>query len=497
MAASMSRSVDRTGVPGLDDVLLGGLAVGRVFLLEGSPGTGKTTMAMRFLLEGAEAGQRGLYITLSETEAELHATAESHGWEMGDNVEIFEVVPPESLFDASQQQSLLYSSDLELGETTKLIFEAVEQSKAQRIVLDSLSEIRLLAQSSLRYRRQILAMKHYFARHGATVLMLDDLTTDIYDKTVHSVAHGVIRLEEMTPDYGGERRRLRVMKYRAQGFRGGYHDFVIRPGGARVFPRLVAAESRRSSSRGRIGTGLPALDGLLGGGIEQGTSTLLVGPAGCGKSTLGWQFAAEAIRNGDKAAMFVFDEELDLIVDRAKPLGFDFAAMRATGRLQMTQLDAAELSPGEFANVVQSAASDPSMKSVVIDSLNGYQAAMPEERSLILHMHELVQYLNRTGVSTFVTVAQQGIVGDMKSPVDVTYLADAVILLRFFEAGGSVRRALSVIKKRGGRHEDTIREFWIDRGLHIGEPLVEFQGVLRGTPSYPEGRAPSRPARRG
>jgi len=239
------------------------------------------------------------------------------------------------------------------------------------------------------------------------------------------------------------------------------------------------------------------LDGLLGGGIEQGTSTLLVGPAGCGKSTLGWQFAAEAIRNGDKAAMFVFDEELDLIVDRAKPLGFDFAAMRATGRLQMTQLDAAELSPGEFAHVVQSAASDPSMKSVVIDSLNGYQAAMPEERSLILHMHELVQYLNRTGVSTFVTVAQQGIVGDMKSPVDVTYLADAVILLRFFEAGGSVRRALSVIKKRGGRHEDTIREFWIDRGLHIGEPLVEFQGVLRGTPSYPEGRAPLRPARRG
>jgi len=492
MAARASKSKDRTGVPGLDDILLGGLAVGRVFLLEGSPGTGKTTMAMRFLLEGAEAGEQGLYITLSETAPELLATAEAHGWTIDEKTEIFAVVPPESLLDADQQQSLLYSSDLELGETIKLIFEAVERSKAQRIVLDSLSEIRLLAQSSLRYRRQILAMKHYFARHGATVLLLDDLTTDTLDKTVHSVAHGVIRLEEMTPDYGGERRRLRVVKYRAQGFRGGYHDFVIRAGGARVFPRLVASESRRTLSRGRIATGLPAFDGLLGGGIEQGTSTLLLGPAGSGKSTLAWQFVAEAVRKGDKAAMFIFDEELGLLVDRAKPLGFDFAAMQATGLLQITQLDAAELSPGEFAHSVRLAADDPAMKTVVIDSVNGYQASMPQENALILHMHELVQYLNRAGVSTFLTVAQHGLVGETKSPVDVTYLADAVILLRFFEAEGSVRRALSVIKKRGGRHEDTIREFWIDGGLHIGEPLVAFQGVLRGTPSYPGDRAPAR-----
>ena len=495
MLARTSKSKDRTGVPGLDDVLLGGLAVGRVFLLEGSPGTGKTTMAMRFLIEGAQAGERGLYITLSETAAELRATAEAHDWQIDDKIEIFEVVPPESLLDADQQQSLLYSSDLELGETIKLIFEAVERSKAQRIVLDSLSEIRLLAQSSLRYRRQILAMKHYFARHGATVLMLDDLTTDILDKTVHSVAHGVIRLEEMTPDYGGERRRLRVVKYRAQGFRGGYHDFVIRAGGARVFPRLVAAENRRSFARGRIATGLPAFDGLLGGGIEQGTSTLVLGPAGSGKSTLVWQFVAEAVRKGDKAAMFIFDEELGLLIERARPLGFDFAAMQETGRLQITQLDAAELSPGEFAHQVRQAADDPAMKTVVIDSLNGYQASMPQENALILHMHELVQYLNRSGVSTFLTVAQHGLVGEMKSPVDVTYLADAVILLRFFEAEGSVRRALSVIKKRGGKHEDTIREFWIDGGLHIGEPLSEFQGVLRGTPFYPGDRAPARPAR--
>jgi circadian clock protein KaiC len=388
----------RTGVPGLDDILLGGLAEGKVFLLEGSPGTGKTTMAMRFLVEGASEGQRGLYVTLSETANELRGAAAAHGWVLDDKIDIFEVVPPESLLDADQQQSLLYSSDLELGETTKLIFQAVESVNARRIVLDSLSEIRLLAQSSLRYRRQILALKHYFARHGATVLMLDDLTTDTLDRTVHSVAHGVIRLEEMTPDYGSERRRLRVVKYRAQGFRGGYHDFIIRAGGARVFPRLVAAEHRRDFGRGRVASGLPALDSLLGGGIEQGSSTLLLGPAGSGKTTLAWQFVAEAIRKGDKAAMFVFDEELGLLFDRAKLLGFDFAAMRASGNLHIAQVDAAEQSPGEFAHAVRVAARDPAVTTVVIDSLNGYQASMPQENALILHMHELVQYLNRCGI---------------------------------------------------------------------------------------------------
>lgn len=495
MSGAMPKA--RTGVPGLDDILIGGLATGRIFLLEGSPGTGKTTMALSFLLDGARNGEGGLYITLSETEQELRAGAESHGWTIDEKIKIFEVVPPESVLDSDQQQSLLYSSDLELGETTRLIFDAVERTKASRIVLDSLSEIRLLAQSSLRYRRQILALKHYFARQGSTVLLLDDLTADTTDKTVHSVAAGVIRLEEMTPDYGAERRRLRVIKYRAQPFRGGFHDFIIRHGGAHVFPRLVAAEHRRDFVRGRVRSGIEGLDTLLGGGIEIGSSTLLLGPTGAGKSLISLQFVDRTIREGGKAAMFVFDEELGLLFDRAKPLGFDLAAMRDGGRLTITQLDAAELSPGEFSQRVRDSVRDSDVRMVVIDSLNGYQAAMPQENSLILHMHELLQYCNRQGVSTFLTVAQHGLIGEMKTPVDVTYLADSVILLRFFEAEGSVRRAISVIKKRTGKHEDTIREFWINDGLHVGEPLSQFHGVLRGTPVLPGDRAPSRPGLRG
>jgi circadian clock protein KaiC len=472
----------RTGVPGLDNILAGGFTEGRVFLLEGSPGTGKTTIALRFLMEGAAKGERGLYVTLSETANELRAAATSHGWTLSDKIDVFEVVPPESLLDADQQQSLLYASDLELGETTKLIFEAVERTRAKRIVLDSLSEIRLLGQSSLRYRRQILALKHYFARHNATVLLLDDLTADTNDKTVHSVANGVVRLEEIAPDYGSERRRLRVIKYRAQAFRGGYHDFTIKTGGVQVFPRLVAAEHRQAHARGRITSGIVGLDSLLGGGIEQGSSTVLIGPAGAGKSLISLQFICEAIKQGGKAAMFVFDEEIGLLFDRAKPLGFDLEALRDQGKLFITQLDAAELSPGEFAHRVRTSVQDPAVKTVVIDSLNGYQAAMPQENSLILHMHEVLQFLNRHGVSTFLTVAQQGMMGDMRSPVDITYLADSVIMLRFFEARGSVKRAISVIKKRTGKHETTIREFWIDGAVHVGEPLVNFHGVLRGVP---------------
>jgi circadian clock protein KaiC len=471
-----------TGVEGLDQIL-GGLQRGRVYLIEGSPGTGKTTIATQFLLAGAEAGEKGLYITLSETEEELRESAASHGWSFDDPLGIYELVPPESLLDDEQQQSLLYSSDLELGETTKRIFEAIEKHNPRRIVVDSLSEIRLLAQSSLRYRRQVLALKHYFARNGATVVMLDDLTSDTHDKTVHSVAHGVIRLEELAPDYGAERRRLRVIKYRGQSFRGGFHDMVIKTGGVTVFPRLISAEHKREFTRDALPSNSAELNTLLGGGIERGSSTLVLGPAGTGKSLLTLSFAVQAIERGETAAMFIFDEELGLLFERAKGLGFDLAALKEGGRLLIEQVDAAELAPGEFAQRVRTCVEEHSARTVVIDSLNGYQAAMPEEKQLILHMHELLQFLNRQGATTFLTVAQHGLVGDMRAPVDVTYLADTVILLRYFEAMGRVRRAISVIKKRTSAHEDTIREYRIGKsGISLGPPLTNFQGVLRGVP---------------
>lgn len=474
-----------TGVLGLDDILGGGLAAQHVFLLEGRPGTGKTTIALSFLRAGAASGESGLYVTLSENERELRTGAASHGWELGPTISVHELLPPESILDADQQQSLLYSSDLELGETTRLIFELTERLRPRRIVIDSLSEIRLLAQSSLRYRRQILAIKHFFANSGATVLLLDDMTADTNDKTVHSVVHGVIHLEELTPDYGAERRRLRVVKYRGRGYRGGAHDMKIRTGGVEVYPRLIAHEHRTDFRRETLSSGIEGLDALLGGGVQKGSSTLVLGPAGAGKTLIAVQFVLAAIARGERAAIFLFDEELGLLVKRLAIMGIDLQGLVDAGSLHVEQLDAAELSPGEFAYRVRGRVTEAQAKTVVIDSLNGYQAAMPEENALVLHMHELLQFLNRQGATTFLTVAQHGLVGDMKTPVDITYLADTVVLLRYFEAFGKVRRAVSVIKKRTGSHEDTIREYRIGpSGLTVGPPLEEFQGVLRGVPVF-------------
>ncbi|MCO8168748.1 AAA family ATPase [Pseudomonas sp. 21LCFQ02] len=481
----MSTSKAATGIDGLDNILSGGLSRGHVFLLEGEPGTGKTTVALQFLLAGAQAGETSLYITLSETEGELRDSARSHGWELDGSIAVFELTPPESLLSAEQHQSLLYSSDLELGETVAQVFAAVERIKPSRVVIDSLSEIRLLAQSSLRYRRQVLAMKHYFARFDTTVLLLDDLTTDTLDKTVHSVAHGVIRLQELTPAYGAERRRLKVIKYRGQKYRGGFHDFTIAQGGIQVFPRLVAAEHRSDYQRQQYTSGIQELDDLLGGGIDSGSSTLILGPAGTGKSLISLVFAVQAMARGERVGLFIFDEELGLLYERMRAMGIDLQAFQDQDRLWVEQVDAAELSPGEFSHRVRRCVDQQQIKTVIIDSLNGYQAAMPEENALVLHMHELLLYLNRQGASTFMTVAQHGLVGDMRTPVDITYLADTVILLRYFEAMGEVRRAISIIKKRTGTHESTIREYKIGQtGLRIGTPLHAFQGVLRGVPSY-------------
>ncbi len=474
-----------TGVEGLDDVLAGGLTAGSLFFLEGKPGSGKTTIALRFLIEGERRGQRSLYVTLSETKQELLNTATSHGWTLGEAIEICELHPPESSLDAGEQQTLLYASDLELGETVKEILEAVERTRPDLIVLDSLSEIRLLAQGSLRYRRQLLALKHFLARRNVTVLMLDDLTTDTLDKTVHSIAHGVICLEEMSPNYGAQRRRMKIAKYRGRAFRGGYHDFIIETGGVKIFPRLVALEHKGTPQQVPVPSGISQLDQLLGGGVDKGTSTLVLGPAGTGKSVFVLQYASAAMRRGEKVAVFVFDEELSVTFRRAKGMGIDLEAHQKMGDLILDQIDAAELSPGEFTHRVRRTIDDHSVSMVVIDSLNGYQAAMPEEHALLLHIHELLQYLNRRGVSTFLTVAQHGLVDDMKSPVDVTYLADTVVLMRYFEAEGRVRRAVSVIKKRTGPHEDTIREFQVTgHGIQVGPALRGFQGVLRGVPTY-------------
>jgi circadian clock protein KaiC len=454
-------------------------------LLEGNPGTGKTTVALQFLLAGQKLNEPGIYISLAETEQELREGAASHGWSIDAPVKVFELVPPESVLDPDQHQSLLYSSDLELGETIQRIFKAIEEIQPKRIVIDSLSEIRLLAQGSLRYRRQILALKHYFAKHNSTVVLLDDLTAESTDRAVHSIAHGVIHLDQLAPIYGGERRRLRVVKARGQNFRSGYHDFIIAGGGIQVFPRLVAAEHRGDFSREPITSGIGELDALLGGGIAAGSSTLIIGPAGTGKSLLGLKYVSAAIARGESAALFVFDEELGLLFARAKMLGIDLPAIRATGKLIIEQMDAAELSPGEFAHRVRRAVDEKKIKTVVIDSLNGYQASMPEEQYLTLHLHEVLQYLNRQGASTFLMIAQHGMIGDMKQTIDVTYLADTVLLLRYFEAFGRVRRAVSVIKKRMGPHENTIRELLISHaGIALGPPLKEFQGVLRGVPVY-------------
>lgn len=475
----------RTGIAGLDDVLAGGLHRNRLYLVEGHPGTGKTTLALQFLLEGRDRGERVLYFTLAESAEELRHSAESHGWSL-DGVEVFEVISADTLLDESQRQSLLYSSDLELGETTKTIFAKVSEFQPSRVVLDSLSEIRLLAQSSLRYRRQILAMKHRFSQLGATVMLLDDMTSEALDKTVHSVAHGVIKLEELAPDYGAERRRMRIVKYRGQRYRGGYHDFNIQAGGIVLFPALVAAEHRSGFGRDTVGSGIRGFDEILGGGLERGTSALVLGPAGSGKTLLILSFIVSAIARGERAAIFAFDEDIELLGARVSHLGMDLHKAIENGQLILQQIDAAEHSPGEFAHRVRDCVEKHQVTVVMIDSLNGYQLAMPEERYLILHMHELLTYLNRSGIVTFVTVAQHGLLGsDMQSPVDLTYLSDTVILLRYFEAMGRVRRAVSVIKKRDGFHENAIREFTISsRGVQVGEALEAFQGVLRGIPEY-------------
>ncbi len=474
-----------TGIAGLDDVLGGGLARNHLYLVEGDPGTGKTTIAMQFLMEGVRRGQRGLYVTLSESKAELLEIADSHGWSL-DGIEIFELAPDEAQLKPEAQYTVFNPSEIEMSDTTNAVMARVESLEPARVVFDSLSELRLLAHDSLRYRRQILGLKQYFSGRKCTVLLLDDRTGEGHDQQLQSIAHGVILMESAEREYGIKRRRLEVKKLRGAKFREGFHDYCIKRGGVEVYPRLVAAEHLMEFQPTQLASGIPALDTLLGGGVDSGTSTLLLGPAGCGKSTIAVRYAIAAVERGDRAALFSFDETLATLVIRAKGLGMDIKKHVDSGKLLLRQVDAAELSPGRFVYEIRQLVEKHDVKMLIVDSLNGFLNAMPGEHFLAMQLHELLAFLGQNGVTTLMTVSQVGFVGtNIDTPVDVSYLADTVLLFRYFEASGEVRQALSVIKKRSGEHERTIRELVMRNGvIAVGDVLTEFDGVLTGSPTF-------------
>jgi circadian clock protein KaiC len=474
-----------TGIAGLDNILGGGLSPNHLYLIEGDPGTGKTTIALQFLLEGLPLGQKGLYVTLSESRVELLEIAASHGWSI-DSINVFEMSPDEKDLKPEAQYTVFNPSDLELADTTAAVLAEVDRLQPTRLVLDSLSELRMLARDSLRYRRQILGLKRYFAGRNCTVLFLDDRTAERHDLQLQSIAHGVILMESVEREYGIKRRRLEVRKLRGAQFREGFHDYTIKRGGLEVYPRLIASEHHLDLPPTKLSSGIQELDNLLGGGLDSGTSTLLLGPAGCGKSTIAVRYAVSLAEHGGCSALFAFDETLATLATRARGLGLDVKQHVESGKLFLRQVDAAELSPGQFVHEIRQLIEKQEVKLVIIDSLNGFLNAMPGEKFLAMQLHELLGYLSQKGVTTVMTLAQHGFVGtNVDTPVDVSYLADTVLLFRYFEAAGEVKKALSVIKKRSGEHESTIRELVMKKGIiRVGDVLVEFDGVLTGVPKY-------------
>lgn len=478
-----------TGVAGLDDILAGGFPANHLYLIEGDPGTGKTTIAMHFLLEGARRGERGLYVTLSESKGELLGVAASHGWSL-DGITIFEMSPQGEEVQPEAQYTVFHPAEVELADTVASVLKVVDEVQATRVVFDSLSELRMLARDPLRYRRQILALKRFFAGRNCTVVLLDDRTADKNDLQLQSIAHGVIMMQNQDRDYGITRRRLEIRKLRGCRYREGYHDYTIETGGVRVFPRLVAAEHHHGGGHELVRSGIHELDALLGGGLTTGTSNLLMGPAGCGKTSVAIRYAYYWALSGHKAAVFSFDETISTLLHRSAGLGMDLQPEIAAGRIQLTQVDPAEMGAGEFVHRVRRSIDD-GVKLVVIDSLNGFFYAMSGEHSVMLQVHELVSFLDQMGQTTLLTMAQHGFVGNnVNAPLDVSYVADTVILFRYFEAGGAVKQAISVVKKRTGAHERSIRELSFGNGtIRVGEPLKQFEGVLTGVPKYIGGGA--------
>jgi circadian clock protein KaiC len=484
MADEHSPARSSTGIAGLDAVLHGGLLASGLYLIDGNPGAGKTTLALQYLLRGLKDGERCLYVTLSETAEELRQGAASHGWSL-DGIELVELIPQASELEGDAELTMYHPSEVELTETTRKVLDAVERCKPQRMIFDSLSELRLLAQSSLRYRRQILALKQFFVGRSCTVLLLDDRTAEGADLQLQSIAHGVVSLDHRPPAYGASLRQLQVVKFRGSSFRSGMHDFRIRRGGIEVFPRISASEHTAAFTPQAISSGVAPLDQLLGGGVDRGTSTLLIGPPGTGKSTIALQYAAAAASRGEHASVFSFEESRALIIKRMAGLGIRMVEGTGPGMVAVRKLDPAEVSPGEFAHLVRQSVEQNGARVVVMDSLNGYLNAMPEERALTSQLHELLSYLNNLGVATFLVAAQSGLMGqNMRAPVEASYLADCVVMLRMFEHAGAVKKAISVLKKRSGFHEESIRQLWFDEhGIHLGAPLLHLRGVLTGVPT--------------
>jgi circadian clock protein KaiC len=473
----------KTGISGLDQILDGGFPENRIYLLQGEPGTGKTTLSLQFLFEGARSGEKGLYITFSETKEELHAVARSHGWDLS-QISLLELSAIEEQLQPESQNTVFHPAEVEMNQTTKVLIEEVKRVNPKRVDFDSVSEMRMLAETSLRYRRQMLALKQFFSSQECTVLVLDDLTSSPKDLQVQSIVHGVINLQKLHPEFGDERRRLNIVKIRGVKFSGGHHDYVIAKGGVKVFPRMASELKLPRFEREQVSSAVPELDKLVGGGLDRGTSNLLMGPAGTGKSTLAMQYAVAACERGEHVAVYAFEESTNTLFSRTKSLGMNLQKHLDAGLLTIQKVDPAELSPGEFADLIRTSVIENNTRMVVIDSLNGYLHAMPQEQFLILQLHELLSFLGNRGVLTILVLAQQGLMGaTMSTPIDLTYLADTVLITRYFETCGAVKKAVSVIKKRGGAHESTIREFLVDSGgIKVGPPLQQFQGVLTGVP---------------